>query len=579
MPRTPTRISIGDARSLNWRTHVLFAVPALLTTGFFDFDRLGGNPGLWLLLSLLGLGVTIGVIESLSSATKKRSWEKPRVWVVLLILLLAGLSRGGSIFVVGGFFGIVPVTDLAYRLVGGPIFVISMYILSNTMVSSFLVHRDQALVLIERREQLQVANAGFEKEIARLTEAQRSQVRELVAPSIWELQKFLSSTTGSVQDAIFQIKSLNETVVRPLSRQMAGPQTAIDSEMLTSEIQTLQPKQNWLPERISIADSLSLRFFALVALILGFNSQAAALGVVNAAVLLLATLPVMVGAIWLFKVAIRGVELPTGVAAIIAATYAAVTGFLSGTLTTLLGLSATDQFPIQGALFLAINMLFTLGLGVASNERERSLRQLETAVEELALLTSRLRQRVWLARKTLAMELHGPIQSTLQSVAARLSKMKKPNDDELQSALGQIREAFDGVDQEDFLSGKNLDQLLDELILLWEGALDLHVVLHDRAKEALAKDQAAARCALEVCREAVTNAVKHGSAEQVRISITPGDGFVTIKAVNDGINLTRELAGQGINLYQEVAHSFSLTDEPDGVTLELKLPLSATAPL
>ena len=574
MPRTQTRISIGDARSLNWRTHVLFAIPALLAAGFFDFDRLGGNPGLWLLLSLVGLGVTIAVIESLSSATKKRSWKKPRVWAVLLILLLAGLSRGGSIFVLGGFFGIVPVTDLTFRLVGGPVFVISLYVLSNIMVSSFLVHRDQATVLKDRREQLKVANARFEKEIARLTEAQRAQVRELVAPSIWELQKFLSSKTTSVQDAIFQIKSLNESVVRPLSREMAAPQSAIDSDVLTSEIKTLQDRQSWLPDRISISDSLNLRFFALVALILGFNAQAAALGVVNAAVLLLVTLPVMVGAVWIFKAAIRGVELPTGIAAAIAATYAGLTGFLSGTLTTVLGLSATDQFPIQGAVFLAINMLFTLGLGVASNERERSLKQLETAVEELALLTSRLRQRVWLARKTLAMELHGPIQSTLQSVAARLSKMKKPNDEELALALEQIRVAFERVDREDFLSGKTLDQLLDELILLWEGALDLQVFFHDQAREALAIDQAAARCALEVCREAVTNAVKHGSAEQVKISITLGDGYVNIKAVNDGIDLTEELAGQGINLYKEVAHSYSLSHEPEGVTLELKLPLS-----
>jgi hypothetical protein len=44
MPRTRTRLSIGDARSLNWRTHAPFPVPALLSADFFDFDRLGGRP-------------------------------------------------------------------------------------------------------------------------------------------------------------------------------------------------------------------------------------------------------------------------------------------------------------------------------------------------------------------------------------------------------------------------------------------------------------------------------------------------------------------------------------------------------
>jgi len=98
MPRSKTRISIGDARSLDWRTHSLFAVPALLAAGFFDFDRLGGNPGLWLLLSIIGLSVTIGVIELLSLATKKRSWQKPRIFTVLGILLIAGLSGGATLF-------------------------------------------------------------------------------------------------------------------------------------------------------------------------------------------------------------------------------------------------------------------------------------------------------------------------------------------------------------------------------------------------------------------------------------------------------------------------------------------------
>ena len=179
-----------------------------------------------------------------------------------------------------------------------------------------------------------------------------------------------------------------------------------------------------------------------------------------------------------------------------------------------------------------------------------------------------------MARKTLAMELHGSVQSTLQSVAARLSKLKNPSDKELDEALEQVREAFGRVDREDYLSGKSLKELLDELVLLWEGALDLQILIDPGAQLALDKDEAAARCALEVCREAVTNAVKHGSAEQVKISIAQGDGFVQIKAVNDGINLTQELAGQGVNLYKEVAHTFSLTDQAEGVTLDLQLPLS-----
>ena len=574
MPRSRTRISIGDARSLNWRTHVLFAVPALLSAGFFDLDRLGGGAGSWLLLSVVGLLVTIGVIEGLCAAFKKRRWTKPRAWVVILILAVAGLSRGGTLFVLGGALGVVPESDLAFRLVGGPVFVVSIYLLVDTMVSSFITHQDQAGALNARKEQLQRARTDFEKEIARLTEAQRAQVRELVAPSVWELQKLLSAKTKNVQDAIFEIRSLNETIVRPLSRQMTKALDGNDSQLLTTELATVRKQSNWLPERVSINQSLNLGFFGLVALMLGFSAQSAALGPVRGLALMATTLPVIMLAVWALKWVSRGSMISTSLAAIIAAAYGAVVGYLSGMLTTFLGLTETDQFAIQSSLFVSINLLFTLGLGVASVEREKSLMELEEAVEELALLNSRLRQQVWLARKTLAMELHGSIQSTLQSVAARLSKLKDPTDKELDHALEQVREAFGRVDREDYLSGKTLRQLLDELVLLWEGALDVQINIEQDAEKALGEDQAAARCALEVCREAVTNSVKHGSAEQVKISISHGEGFVQITAINDGINLTNELAGQGINLYREVAHSYSLTDQPEGVTLELQLPLS-----
>lgn len=572
MPKARARLSIGDARSLNWRTHVLFAIPALLAAGFFDFERLGGDPLLWLLLSLVALGVNIGVIELLSSITNKRQWKKPRVWLVLLILFVAGLSRGATLFYVGGFLGLVPQTDFVYRLIGGPIFVISIYILVDTMISSFLVHRDQAQRLSAQREQLEAARTGFEKELARLTEAQRSRVRELVAPSVWELQKMLGAKTKSVQDAIFEIKALNEQVVRPLSKEMSAPDS--QAYAATSEIRTVSNKTAGVPKTIRISESVSLGFFALVALILGFNSQSAVLGILDAVVLLLVTLPVMLLSIWLFLLALKGVELETKLAVAISIVYAAATGWLIGSLVSLLGLPATDQFSVQTSLFASVNLLFTLGLGVASNEREKSLAELVAAVDELALLNSRLRQQVWLSRKTLAMELHGSIQATLQSVAARLARLKNPSDKELSEAMEQVRGAFDGVDREDYLSGKTLEQLLDELVLLWEGALDLQLNLEPEAAQVLIDDQAAARCVLEVCREAVTNAVKHGAAEQVRIKISKGQGFVEITAENDGIQMAKENSGQGISLYKEVAHRFSLENNGYGVLLRLELPIS-----
>jgi len=315
--------------------------------------------------------------------------------------------------------------------------------------------------------------------------------------------------------------------------------------------------------------------FLMLTLVLSINSQTAVLGLVPGLTLVVFGIAMIMGLLVVTLWLLRSLVLSFPIAVLLTVFIGLVIGTLAGVSAAGLGLPATENFTLQAAAMVSINLVSTLVLGALKLERANSLEGIKETLEELRLLNSRLRQRVWLARKTLAMELHGSIQSTLQSVAARLSKLADPSEDELAQSLDQVRAAFELVDNRDYLSGNTLSDHLGELILLWEGALDLQITLTPEAESALESDLAAARCALEVCREAITNAVKHGEAEQVRISILPGHGFVTIEVQNDGIKLDSESKGKGIDLYREVAHSFSLANTPDGVLLELQLPLSS----
>lgn len=572
--RLPKRfLAFGEPTSLNWRTHLIFSVPAFLAAGFFDFDRLGGSPSLWVALAALGYAATVLSIELQSLILRKRLWKKPHPFVVVGILIVAGLVRGLTIFYLGRLFDLVPEEDLLYRATGAPIFVVSLYFIADLMISSFVQHRSQLQKLEAQKSQLVRSRDGFEMELRRLDEAQRSRVRELVAPSIWELQKHLSPQNKNVQDAIFELKSLNEEVVRPLSHQYASTQEA--AELGTAELSQIgTAKPRGIPKYINIRKALDPLLFVMTTSVISFSAQNAALGLQGALQVIGFVIAVVLLGFAGFRLIVGKANYRTSTAIGLTLYFGIGWGGFAGWLAQQFGLAATGLFAVQTSLFVALNLIFTLLIGAFQQERNKSLTELTKTLEDLRVLNSRLRQRAWLSRKSLAMELHGSIQGTLQSVAAKLAKMKNPTDKELDSILSQIREAFERVGSEDYLAGKTLTSLLDDLILLWDGALDVQIELDPEAQTYLDQDQAAARVVLELCREAVTNAAKHGHAEQVKIQIYRDQEFLIFTAFNDGIRMTEENKGRGIDLYSEVSHRFALTNVEDGVKLNLLLPIS-----
>ena len=573
MPKNPFASPIGNADSLNWRTHLIFAIPALMAAGFFDYDRLGGNPLLWLTLSVIGLLVTVASIELFSLLFRKRSWKRPRTFAVIGILILAGFFRGLSLLIFGQLFGIVPDTDVVYRLTGGPIFVVSIYFLTDLVVSSLLQHRKQLQALESRKAELVLARGGFEMELARLDEMQRARVRELVAPSIWELQKHLSATTKNVQDAIYELKSLNEQIVRPLSHQYASSASDQDLALTGAIEQPSLAKPRGLPSRVNISQAISPAFFFYASIMIGFSAQSAVLGVLNAIVLVAFVTTIIMAGLLGLRFLVRDKTYGFATAVAITAVAGSFVGLVAGYVAQFLSLTASELFPVQASLFSSINMLFSFLIGALKQERDTSLAELKKTVEELEVLNSSLKQRAWLARKSLAMELHGSIQATLQSVSAKLAKLNNPSDQELEQTLEQVRSAFDRIGNQDYLAGKSLTELLNELVLLWEGALDLTINIGTDAEQLLDQDQALARCVLEACREAVTNAVKHGGAEQVRIKVDLDENFISVLAENDGDQISGKNSGRGFELFHEIAHRFEISNSDQGVLLEVQLPL------
>ena len=571
-PGNPLRI-LGKAQSLGWRTHLAFAVPAFLAAIFFDLSRVTGGTLSWLGLATLGYAVTVLAIYGLSKLLGKSRWAEPKPVLSTVILLIAGFARGATIYLVGIALNIISADDWLFRLMGGPIYVFSTYLLLNWLVDEFVEYSREFNRLQSEKSRLAKASTEFEEQIASLQELQRASIRELLSPAIWELQKMLESakSQSDLRSAIFELRSINERLVRPLSRALTADALSDDA---LGAANAIGPGGGYrLPRRIRYSGVIGVQFFLISSAAISLSALVTLFGMVSGPLILLIATIVSWAFLKLFDNYFTK-ELPTQLGVLVSMLLGVVIGVTIATITSLTGLSSFMPFFLQSVLFYALAVPMAFVLGVFRAQREVTLTDLNATLEQLKLVNSRLRQRVWLSRKSLAMELHGSIQGALQSVAMRLSNLRRPSAKDIAKAVEDINLALARLETEDHLAGKSIETLLDELQQLWEGALDLRFTLEKSAIRQLTHDSAASRCVLEVAREAITNAVKHGDAKRVSLNLDASNQMINLVVENDGKPFRESSRGKGQELYQSVSHRYWFEKVKNKTRLVVQIPLS-----
>jgi len=551
---------IGRSDSLNWRTHIFFAIPATLTGILFDYPRLGGGPipG-WTLLVLVAILTPIVVIELLSQLVGKSSWQKPKPFVVIGILILAGLSRGAVFYFLGGAFGLVPTDDLVFRLVGGPLYVGAIYMVGNYILLASIDHRRISSTLQEERANLKLSKQSFEAQLANLKFAQMSRVRELLAPALWELGKLLkdASLSKDASRAIGALRQLNDEVVRPLSHSMIQK---FDLPALTKGVsQRSRLGQFVLPSRVTLGSTLPVTAFAPFVAVITYSATSALLGPIDALVAGIVVTAILTLELLLIKRLVGNATVSLVMAILFSLAVGSVLGVTAWVMVTNEFLLLPSDIGLQSLVFFIMTMIVFLMLGIAQMQRNQATEELEEAVEDLRLLTSQLRQQVWLSQKTLATELHGSVQAALNASAMRLALTPNPTPEDLDRVRQDIDNAMQRLGVNDYLDGQSIEELLEQICDLWEGSCEISYRLDPDASSALADDSAAAYCTLEVIREAVNNAIKHGDAKQIEIAASLDAEVIELTVTNNGDATQLSTPGLGSSLYQELALDYKLS--------------------
>lgn len=184
-------------------------------------------------------------------------------------------------------------------------------------------------------------------------------------------------------------------------------------------------------------------------------------------------------------------------------------------------------------LYVILSALTVVALAGFQRQRDLQVELIDILAHQEAL-ASRLMMRIDHERRELGLVLHGSVQASLTRAAMALDRWGVTLDvNELPDVVAEVRTALDAAvsafEGADTLRN-DLEAVVRDRLRLWSGAVTCSWTVAPDAVRAI--DGAAAKKVGDIVGEAVTNAVRHGRADEVSVGVVL-DGSVVVVCVRD----------------------------------------------
>lgn len=555
---------LGADYGYSWWVILLFAFPSYGTNLFYDPQRLGGTVASWIPVALITYAVTV-VVFVFFKFIKFYFARASGIVFIMGSYLIIGWIRGLVAYYVALDQGLGTQNDIYFRLVSPPIFTLVSMTVCAAVVTTVSLQQEALSELAKERTMLKGAISNFRTMQERLQAELLSKVSGVINPVIDDLRRKLDQAgdPGQMEKALSTLQVTVDDVVRPLSHQIA-------TSDLDPVLDTTGPikisRTGLLPDRIQV--SLAPAWGVVLGIGSATTPFAAAFDPFQAAMSVFlvgfssyVTLKVIEGFIgdrW---------YRPVTVAFLFTAAYG-LAGFVGPLFWTRTPWQFTTTLHLN---FAGLNIIIGIVMFVvhlANSYRQQSIADLQSVNSDMALLTSQLRQQVWLDHRRVAQVLHGSVQGALYAAAIRLSRETSPTPETIESVQKDISDAMAEVSRaksETFV----FEEVLNSIIDLWEDSIKFDLDLDQKAISKLNENPDAAECMLEVLREAVNNSVKHGGARKVSVEIAPKSrGLLSLVVINDGKPLdVNKTKGYGSNVLDELTHEWNISNTNRGVRL------------
>ena len=541
------------------------ALPALITTAIFILLVIAAR-GPLLRITQPGLRstATLGVVVA---AWLLRS-------AILALLLNRQLGADGDVQVI--------------RVVISIVFVLFIMLITSDLIDHRAAHKVLIAELTDRRMDLRLSQATFSE---RLVQA-RSELDQAIRGTLEPSRSLLDLAFDEDRDPAKEVQPaqvLHDIVrlsIRPALADLAASEVTVTRTPTPEHVEPLE--RAGVNQRIDVVNCIRpalmvvpIRVITLFVFV-GFTSFVNAL---TFTVVLLLSWPILATIRRFWPSNAR--ELPTlGAVPALTAVFAVAFG-VPHTLMLVLLPASVPFFQASGPTVSVLSVSFSIAIAwaiavVQIIERRRRIAEQELldTNEQMQISISQMRQELWLYRRNLIWVIHGPLQSALISAALKLQAPEPLSAREMIDLRSHIDSAYATLDSADHV-GPDFSSFLTSLCQLWHGLCTITTSDPQDLTPRIDESLPTAAAATEIVREAVGNAIRHGGATTVVISLDSDDErLLSIVVTDNGTGVVEGASpGLGSDLFDALAFRWSRETYTHGTTVRAEVAWVATSTL
>ena len=542
---------------------LLFSIASVWVTLVVDFGQSGKNLSSWLVAGFVSLGCALIWLLCAKFLLKKIQGYQFAYLFILLAYALTGAIR---------FFTLTAACDFLKldfgdnRLFVSVITTVVLLSFANATSAQRIAFTSIHRVLSLERQKLVWLSAKYDEKVLNARRELDRDLEREVFPSLATAVSKLDGIGTERSDAISQYLSKTVAeVVRPTSERLSRAADTIIEEL--ELVVASPPEADKAKADYSIREALKPWLTVGILLVLGF-AVSPALGqnsrfIVNAmtsAIALLALLALK--KYWPSKLdAMHHAPAVVSLAAIYLLVFTGAQSVLLGGATYAPVQLIQITFNVGGSMILAV-------MALSEQKRNSIDLQYREQIQALEKLISRLRKQIWITRRNAAWVLHGPIQSALISSALSLNEpgLTRQDRTDLQQ---RISDAVESLKKKNETMNPDIADALNAIANVWARSCATNWSADIDLLDQIQRDHDSSFCVIEIVREAVGNAVRHGKATQVEVAVLESEpGVLEIGVKDNGAGITEEsIAGLGSAMLDQISLSWKRENHPPGCQL------------